>query len=115
MRHFGRNSKQNNNLSPQISALANRITELECRIMLANRVLTDLASLFSACNTGISFFITNANSTQLPAMTSDWMYAQGFVIKRNADEGVIVLFSITTCKIAIDSVAGSQWSGWQIK
>lgn len=77
-----------------------------------------MAALFNGCGTGITFFITGANtpSSALPSPAGEWMYSQGIVLKRNLDDGIIILFGRMNGKIAIDCVSGrTDWSGWQIK
>lgn len=95
-----------------------KIVNIEERVTHANLVLTDLAALFNDCKTGITFFITGAASASaaLPEPKAEWMYSQGLVLKRNLDDGIIMLFGRMNGKIAIDCVSGrTQWSGWQIK
>ncbi len=79
--------------------------------------MTSPAELNKSSFAGLTCFSTGPSTKDLPAQTSEWIYAAGILLKRNLTEGGFLIIGHTG-KIAtryIDTGAGvSTDSGWII-
>ena len=57
---------------------------------------------------------TSSSSINLPAQSSAWYYACGFVIRRT-DTITVVLFAYGSNLMAMNTYNGSTWVGWTTK
>ena len=101
----------------QGKVLDDKISDIKTRIADNSKALLSYNDLYYSCGVGINFFITNANTPtgSLPAPAGEWLYSSGLVIKRNLDDGIIMLFGRFNGKIALKHIVGSQWSDWFVK
>ncbi len=83
----------------------------------ANIQFTNLKTVFQSCAAGANAVYTTANSSDLPAVTTEWKYCTGLVLKRDSSVGNVVFFGYLSDKIAINSTSngGETWKGWVIK
>ena len=58
---------------------------------------------------------TSSSTTGLPTEdVSNWHYATGFIIKRNENEGVVVLFKHNTGEVGINTYSHGAPTTWRI-
>ena len=106
-----------------ISSLNSRMDsqETEADNLLArlsgSRMLTTLQELFNSCPNGLSFFVSNSESVDIPAQNTTWRYCSGIILKRDSSNAVVVLYAYNSTQFAINSTinGGAAWLGWQIK
>ena len=82
-----------------------------------SRMLTTLQELFNSCPNGLSFFVPNSESVDIPAQNTTWRYGSGIILKRDSSNAVVVLYAYNSTQFAINSTinGGAAWLGWQIK
>ena len=76
-----------------------------------NQFADDVIEFALSCPAGITPFNTDENTTNLPS--SEYKYSSGYVHRRTTDKITIILYSYNnTNKIAMNTLLGETWSGW---
>ena len=101
----------------QILSLLNSRTNGLSQRFSGITTLTTLQNLFDSAESGLTFFITSANSsTEVPGMTAPWLNAVGLLLKRDYRSGTVILYPYNSSQVGINTVHGSNiWSGWSVK
>lgn len=77
-----------------------------------NQFADDVIEFALNCPAGITPFNTGENTTNIPS--AEYKYSSGYVHRRTTDKITIILYSYNnTNKIAMNTLFGEAWSGWE--
>lgn len=77
----------------------------------------DLGALALSLKTGITYFsLSAATATGLPSGEPKWTFGHGIMlVRKRGEDAKIILHSLMTAEVAINTCNNGIWGGWTVK